>query len=125
MNNIQTPLTDFVVIHLGLIVCRGRYQALQLLLCFDSRSDNKGDCFFIEFQQCKKIIFLLDVFINLWGLEGRNPEMQINSSKLFELWMITILLEHRFFIISSAISVKACLKLPTVTNYANLLSRRG
>ena len=51
--------------------------------------------------------------------------MQINSSKLFELWMITILLEHRFFIISSAISVKACLKLPTVTSYANLLSRSG
>ena len=45
MNNIQTPLTDFVVIHLGLIVFRGRYQALQLLLYFDSRSDNKGVCF--------------------------------------------------------------------------------
>lgn len=83
MNNIQTPLTDFVVIHLGLIVCRGRYQALQLLLCFDSRSDNKGVCFLIEFQQCKKIIFLLDVFINLWGLEGRNPEMQIKQFKTF------------------------------------------
>ena len=55
MNNIQTPPTDFVVIHLGLIVCRGRYQVLQLLLCFDSRSDNKGVCFLQSSSNVKKL----------------------------------------------------------------------